>query len=60
MVTQLQGYAVYKFERSDDDDDNNDDYDVCYVSHLNRTALATPQQVKDELTGSEVNTVNSQ
>lgn len=51
-----KGYAVYKFERSDDDDDNNDDYDVCYVSHLNRTALATPEQVKDELTGSEIDT----
>ena len=27
---------------------------VCYVSHLNRTNPATPQQVKDAMTDNEV------
>lgn len=41
-------------ERSDGDSDDNMDYNVCYVTHLNRTNLPTPTEVKDAMTDTEV------
>ena len=40
-------------EKSSKDKDDAD-YSVCYVSHLNRTNLANPQQVKDGVKDNEV------
>lgn len=48
-----KGYAVHKFEKSDNDEEGNFDSSVCYVSHLNRTNLATPEELKDSLSESE-------
>ena len=46
----FQGYAVHKFENFP----KKGSQSVCYVSHLNRTNPATPQQVKDAMTDNEV------
>ena len=47
-----KGYAVYKLEKTGDEE--GDDYNTCYVSHLNRSNVASPNQVKDAMTDNEV------
>ena len=48
-----QGYAVHKLERSDDDPETVD-YNVCYVSHLDRQHVSSPDKVKDAITDNEM------
>ena len=47
-----QGYAVYKLEKTGNE--KGDDFDTCYVSHLNRSTVASPNEVKDAMTDNEV------
>lgn len=49
-----KGYAVHKFEKNDNDEEDNFDNSLCYVSHFNQTHLATPEQLKDSLSESEI------
>ena len=48
-----KGYAVHKLERSDDDPETVD-YNVCYVSHLDRKHVASPDEVKDAISDNEM------
>lgn len=48
-----KGYAVHKLERRDDDPETVD-YNVCYVSHLDRKHMASPDEVKDAITDNEM------
>ena len=43
---------MYKLEKTGDDE--GDDFYTCYVSHLNRSNIASPNEVKDALTDNEV------
>ena len=48
-----KGYAVYKLERRDDDP-KTVDYDVCYVNHIDRKHVASPDEVKEAITDNEM------
>ena len=51
-IVSHQSYAVHKLEKMGDDE--GDDFNICYVSHLNRSNVARPNMLKDALTDNEV------